>query len=108
MKFQGGKYALICLLLAIIGISLIMLGGRSKQEASASLTDSEEEKIRILLEEMKGVDAVSVMLNTDEQGNIEGVAVICHGGDDPAVQSRIIAVLRALLGLGSHQIGVSG
>lgn len=37
---------------------------------------------------------------------VRGVAVVCTGGDDPAVQARLSELLSALLGIGRNRIAV--
>ena len=37
---------------------------------------------------------------------VTGVAVVCDGGDDPAVQREVTSLLCAALSLGSHQVYV--
>ncbi len=38
---------------------------------------------------------------------VEGVAVVCRGGGDPAVREELTALLSASLGIGSHQIRIT-
>lgn len=55
-----------------------------------------------------------VLLGGSEAGLVEsvaapqllGVAVVCAGGGDPGVQSRVTAMVKALTGLGSNHITV--
>ena len=39
---------------------------------------------------------------------IAGVAVVCRGGNDPAVQKRVIDVLSTALGLPTNRVAVTG
>lgn len=44
----------------------------------------------------------------DVYPRVRGVAVVCRGGDDPAVQAKIISVLSTLLGITTNHVSVSG
>ena len=60
-------------------------------------------------------DHVIVRSGNEEQGilvkvsepQIRGVAVVCSGGDDPAVQARVIDAVTALLHLSSAHVSVA-
>lgn len=39
--------------------------------------------------------------------NVQGVAVVCSGGDNPAVQQKIITTVSALFGIPTNRISVS-
>lgn len=39
--------------------------------------------------------------------NVQGVAVVCTGGDDPAVQEKITATVASLFGIPTNRISVS-
>ena len=91
-------------------------------------------EVTALLSEVRGVGEVSVLL-TLEAGEsrvyaesasggtltaggegilvesrpprVLGVAVVCAGGNDPAVREEITALLSASLGLGTHKVKIS-
>lgn len=108
-----GSYviAFIGILLALV---LIVLNGDHRSDGDAMSqtgihSESQEQRVKLLLEEMEGVENVTVMLRTDSSDTqVCGVAVICSDGENPTVQEKIIRILRALYGIGSHQISVSG
>lgn len=99
-----------------IVLALFLILGSEKEsnknlQTSVSADQSisaEERQVKYLLEEMEDVESVSVMLKTDDAGKITGIAVICENGESPVLQEKIIRLLKALYGLGSHQIAVSG
>ncbi len=43
-------------------------------------------------------------LLTHEYPRVRGVAVVCEGGNDPAVRQELTALLCAALGIGSHRV----
>lgn len=112
----GGRWKYYLLFGVGILLALVMLlGGEGDEKQATEQTDvgkedvsAEERKVKYLLEEMQAVEDASVMLMTDGDGNVSGIAVVCRNGEDPSVQEKIIRSLRALYGLGSHQISVSG
>ncbi len=55
----------------------------------------------------KGSDNVTIPV-TGIYPNVRGVAVVCTGGDSPSVQSKIISLLSAALGIPSNKISVAG
>jgi len=38
---------------------------------------------------------------------VQGVAVLCQGGEDPAVQTRITALVQVLTGVGANHVTVA-
>lgn len=112
----GGRWKYYLLFGVGILLALTMLiGGEGEEKQTVAQPSSgkenvaaEERKVKYLLEEMQSVEDASVMLMTDDDGNVSGIAVVCRNGEDPNIQEKIIRSLRALFGLGSHQISVSG
>ncbi len=41
-----------------------------------------------------------------EHPSVRGVAVVCEGGNDPAVRARLTSLLSALLAIGSNRISI--
>jgi len=44
----------------------------------------------------------------DVYPQIRGVAVVCKGGSNPIIQEKVISLIRALLGLSSNNVYVTG
>ena len=49
---------------------------------------------------------VSGKQTSSEMPRVRGVAVLCKGGDDPAVRAEIVQLVSAVLGIGTHRIYV--
>ena len=47
------------------------------------------------------------LVETVQTPQVLGVAVLCQGGEDPAVQSRITALVQALTGVGANHVTVA-
>ena len=47
------------------------------------------------------------LVETIQTPQVLGVAVLCRGGEDPAVQSRITALVQALTGVGANHVTVA-
>ena len=58
----------------------------------------------VLVDDENGRSAVLISFNEPE---IRGVAVICEGGDIPAVQARVTDIVTALLHISSARVSVS-
>ena len=111
---KRGFYMLLCVMGILLGLILLWMSDGSKQTEQTVQTQSmssgiiSEPKVARMLEAMEDVKSVSVMLQVGEQGQVVGVAVVCENGENPVIQEKITRVLRALYGLGAHQISVSG
>ena len=103
-----GVGILLALVLILASENSTRAGGVTVGANSGNAKEKEERKVTCLLSELEGVQDVSVMLKTDGEDRVIGVAVICRDGDNPELQEKIIRLLRALYGIGAHQIGVSG
>lgn len=116
----GGKLPLLLLLCGAIGVLLLFFGGKAGKKNSDVQTDetkTEEEatqkELETLLSGIAGVGQVKLYLSFQPEGTAEsgahrlhGIAVLCQGGEDPAVQKRVISLLTALYDLGAHRIYV--
>ena len=112
------KWFVPLLLLLIFGIAVSSLLGEKKSAATVSQT--EEERLAALCNSVSGVAdaqimityeavyAVSVLGRENEGRKISGIAVVCRGGDDPAVQLTLYGMLESLYALPSTRISVSG
>lgn len=59
----------------------------------------------VIIQQSSGEDPILV---TEIYPKIRGVAVVCSGGDTAEIQSTIIELLSASLGISSHRIRVAG
>lgn len=110
---KKNKGLLWLLLPLLLGVTLLLFAEAAeglflKQSDFDGSTDQKERQIAAFLEESKDIDEVSVKLCLDDEGRIVGAAVLCLGGEDPMVQSRIIRLLSAALGLSTNKIEVCG
>ena len=112
------KLPLLLLLCGAVGALLLLLGGewggRSSGNDRSQVDIANKATIDELRELLAGVegagDNAKIYLTVTEQPDgrqkLQGVAVLCEGGDDPAVQKRIIGLLTALYDIGAHRIYV--
>lgn len=135
LKTMKGKGALLLLLLA--GLLLLLLGGRTPEEEerfdSEAYRTALTAEVAALCREVGGVGEVSVLLTLEagecfvyaEDGDgyvtvggeglllerrpprVLGVAVVCTGGEDPAVRERLTGLLSAALGVGTHKVQIA-
>lgn len=117
------KY-LIPLALFLLGVILIIagmiLGGSGgSRSVFSSLTGQSREseleaKIKSLCEQVDGVSEVTVAVSlTDTSaeataGNIAGVGIVCRGGEDPLISTRLTSLISAACGIRSNRIYVTG
>ncbi len=89
-----------------------------------------EDKLRALLNSVSGVSGARVMITfsdgvryeygeggysrssppvvEEKPPQVGGVAIVCEGGDNPAVQKKVIDLVCALYGIPSSRVSVSG
>ena len=123
----------LLVLLVALGIGLVFLGGSMTKETGngTNATDSDsfetayredlEQNIAQLCKKIKGAGEVSVMITLSEGNSytysggklvahrlptVQGVAIICEGGENERVKGEIISMVSALLNIGSHRIYV--
>lgn len=106
--------------LLLFVIFLIALSSLGKRETTVETALSTEERLAALCNSVKGVSDAEVMITyettatetflgrTDTGQSILGVAVVCNGGDDPAIQVVLHELIRSLFSLPSTKISVSG
>ncbi len=115
LKKKGGLAPIIIVLL---GIALLVFGilssgaGRSEDGADA---EDEQARLAELISEIDGVGDCRVMITyttekigygSDTVRRVDGVAVLCTGGDDPSVKKRITELTTALYSIGSNRVRV--
>lgn len=114
VKKKGG---LLPVIIVLLGIALLIFGIASSDTGSAegSDTEDEEERLAELFSMIDGVGECRVMITytTERVGygsevvrHVEGVAVLCTGGDDPAVKKRITEMTSALYSIGANRVRV--
>ncbi|MBQ0124708.1 MAG: hypothetical protein KBS59_00095, partial [Clostridiales bacterium] len=57
---------------------------------------------------VKTDDGYSLVLYREVYPKISGVSVVCRGGNDPAVQKKIIDIISTALGISSGRICIVG
>lgn len=119
----GKKLPLLLLLCGAVGAVLLLLGGEQgwkpggktdggkAQDDPEAVSEAAKEELSNLLSSIEGVGKVKIHLTIasappDSKQKLQGIAVLCEGGGDPVIQKRIIGLLSALYGLGSHRIYV--
>lgn len=109
--FKQNKNALIVLLLlaALIVIAVFLNGNKSlsaSNTGSSSKNKSETEmKLESILSEIKGVGQAEVMINESEDG-IDGVIVVCSGGNNLMTRSDILNVVSTVLNVKENNIAI--
>lgn len=116
MSVLAGKrwfVPLVLALLALIAISAFTEGGENKK------TLSTEERLENICNLVKGVSNAEVMIfyepvavgnfmgKTAANEKISGIAIVCEGGDSPAVQLALYEMLGSLFDIKSTRITVS-
>lgn len=108
------KYLIFALLLS--GIVLVIMGYINNSESEINETEklTEEEKyskqLKDILTEIAGIGKMKIMVTTETTGGnikVQGVAIICEGGDDPRVVKDIIGIVVAVYGIPSNKIYVA-
>lgn len=90
------------LLLATFFFLLYNRSGGGKKAAA------KEEELACFLEEGKGVGKAAVTLCYSSDGQtVTGAAVVCDGGNDPAVRAEVVRLVCAALGIGANRVYVS-
>ena len=97
---------LLWILLA--GVLLLIPGKSAGQSPPKAERSNEELRLAETLSRVDGVGEASVLL-AEKPGREEGflgAVVVCPGADRPEVRLRIVEIVAAFTGLGSHQIVV--
>ena len=132
--WEKGKFALPVLGLGVLLLLWPSGTGETKSaaspEAAAEETAAQQQKeMERILSRIEGAGELHLMLTlesgetavygeagestlsrgqekllTHEYPRVRGVAVVCEGGNDPAVRQELTALLCAALGIGSHRV----
>lgn len=113
---SGGGIYKVGLLLGL-GLLLVFFGisGGGESEGTPVGAVSEEERIAELCSSLSGVGDCRAVIHyrTESAGYgkedrtvIEGIAVVCEGGESDEVKKRVTSLLSSLYGIGSNRITV--
>ena len=102
----------------------------SVETAEVDYRAEAEDKLRALLNSVSGVSGARVIITfsdgvrhengeggysrssppvvEEKPPRVGGVAIVCEGGDNPAVQKKVIDLVCALYGIPSSRVSVSG
>ena len=68
--------------------------------------ESEEERLTETISNVSGVGRCEVMLSYADDGEVEGVIVLCEGADSVAVRQSLTDLLGSLYGIGRGRISI--
>ena len=112
------KLPILLLLCGAIGALLLLLGGNFQESRAdagkenrdaGAVSEATKAELAELLSGVEGAGKTKIYLTVAPGGGaLQGVAVLCEGGEDPLVQKRVIGLLSALYNLGAHRIYVGG
>ena len=100
---KKNRWALLLLLLALIGALALILSNNISDKTVADSSD--EERIATVISGIDGVGTARVVINKKE-GEIVSCAVVCTGGDSERVVSDVKALISSLYGIGYNRISV--
>lgn len=102
-------------------MALILLSSLFEKGSGGDVSPSgtEEARLASLCDRLLGTSSTSVMFSyadtsTDaffggeKRRAVNGVAILCEGGDDPAVQLRIYRLIKSLYSISGEQISICG
>ncbi|MBQ9428106.1 MAG: hypothetical protein IJU41_01030 [Clostridia bacterium] len=83
------------------------------------LSESEENRLATLCDRLLGTTSTSVMFSYgdvsadaffggEKRRAVCGVAILCEGGDDPAVQLKLYRLIKSLYSISGDQISICG
>ena len=90
-----------------LGLILIFIGGRSKEETVSKV--GLEERIADACSGVAGVGECDVFVYSSsgtEDGVVESVIVVCEGGDSLEVRYKLTDMLSSFLGIGTNRIKI--
>ena len=138
MKLFDGAKGLIYIAAALAAGLLCLFFSRgddgtqdtSVETAEVDYRAEAEDKLRALLNSVSGVSGARVIITfsdgvryeygeggysrssppvvEEKPPRVGGVAIVCEGGDNPAVQKKVIDLVCALYGIPSSRVSVSG
>lgn len=116
----------------IIGIAAILLIGLTKvvdlsggrQDQAGEYASRTEERLLEIVSQISGVGDVKIFLTMDDSGEnvyqkntdqktvsiepkVRGVVVVCDGGDDPTVKSRVLDAITKALNISSNKVCIT-
>ena len=101
------------LLVAVGLLGLVLLGvsswlpAKSKPETTAPMPQSTIASDYEAAASKHVITGGTGLVETIQTPQVQGVAVLCQGGEDPAVQTRITALVQALTGVGANHVTVA-
>lgn len=110
LKGERGRRAV--LLLALVGLTLLLLGGvlsrRASEDAGQGTTESDPVRsIEELCSQIEGVGECRVILSYSPDGRtVVAACVVCEGGDSITVRHRLTEMLSSFYGIGYHRVSV--
>ena len=104
-KWKMNKKQLIILL--CIGILLVVIAIPTQEQTQIMKQSSDlESRLEMILSQIEGSGDVQVMITTDEEEKVQGIAVSAQGGDKPVIVKEITDVVQALFDIETHKIKV--
>ena len=88
-----------------IGILLVLFGGT---DIGHSESDDTETRVKELCERIDGVYDVHVMIVSHDETHVEGIAVVCDGGDNAAIKLKLTELLCSLFKIPASAVSVVG
>ena len=93
--------------LLLVGILLIVIAiPTDKEEIQMGSDTNIENRLEEVLGEIEGAGNVQVIITYQEDEKVEGVAVVCEGGDNAVTVQSITEVVQALFDVKPHKIKV--
>ena len=89
----------------VLGVSLMLFG---RTDISHSVLGDTELRVKELCERIDGVYDVHVMIVSRDETNVEGIAVVCDGGDNAAIKLKLTEVLSTLFKIPASAVSVVG
>lgn len=103
------KTAMILIFGALLGVFLLLFSSKQPQRISDTTERAQRQReLTSFLEQTSGVGEVHLQFCVNEEQQIMSAAVICDGGNDPYVSSKVVRLLSAALGLPTNKIEVCG
>ena len=113
LSFLGkqGRGGVLLLLLAVAVLVAVLARGGGEKTADLS----EEERLEEFCSSLEGVGRCRVMISyitessafgSSSKSRVDGVTLLCDGGDSVAVRSRLTAMLCSLFDIGANRVSV--